>query len=192
MQCVRCCGLRIVFIASNNTSISFPLQCVRRCGLRTAVLHPTAHHHRCLAMHDFFSIGLLVLIGLCFFYRLETSAPGLSGYYWYCMMYPKRPTGFQKRPLSGGFTFTHLLEKKWLPKIDGSFMSLLSHLPFWPWNHIPKRNHSFHYLRLWLMMLTSRKYISSPPKWRDQHVFRKETHYEYGLEVRQLQKNECE
>ena len=30
----------------------------------------------------FFSIGLLVLIGLCFFYRLETSAPGLSGYYW--------------------------------------------------------------------------------------------------------------
>ena len=28
----------------------------------------------------FFSIGLLVLIGLCFFYRLETSAPGLSGY----------------------------------------------------------------------------------------------------------------
>ena len=49
-----CCGLRIVFVASNNTSISFPLQCVRRCGLRTAVLHPTAHHHRCLAMHDFF------------------------------------------------------------------------------------------------------------------------------------------
>ena len=34
-------------------------------------------------MHDFFSIGLLVLIGLCLFYRLETSAPGLSGYYWY-------------------------------------------------------------------------------------------------------------
>ena len=34
-------------------------------------------------MHVFFSIGLLVLIGLCFFYRLETSAPGLSGYYWY-------------------------------------------------------------------------------------------------------------
>ena len=31
----------------------------------------------------FFSIGLLVLIGLCFFNRLETSAPGLSGYYWY-------------------------------------------------------------------------------------------------------------
>ena len=33
----------------------------------------------------FFSIGLLVLIGLCFFYRLETSAPGLSGYYWYIL-----------------------------------------------------------------------------------------------------------
>ena len=31
----------------------------------------------------FFSIGLLVLIGLCFFYRLETSAPGSSGYYRY-------------------------------------------------------------------------------------------------------------
>ena len=35
----------------------------------------------------FFSIGLLVLIGLCFFYRLETSAPGLSGYYWYIYIY---------------------------------------------------------------------------------------------------------
>ena len=35
----------------------------------------------------FFSIGLLVLIGLCFFYRLETSAPGLSGYYWYNPLY---------------------------------------------------------------------------------------------------------
>ena len=31
----------------------------------------------------FFSIGPSVLIGLCFFYRVETSAPGLSGYYWY-------------------------------------------------------------------------------------------------------------
>ena len=107
-------------------------------------------------------------------------------------MYPKRPLiCFQKRPLSGGFTFTHLLEKQWLPKIDGSFMSLLSHLPFWPWNHIPKRNHSFHYLRLWLMMfLRGSIYLSPPPppKWRDQHVFRKKTHYEYGLEVRQLQK----
>ena len=30
-----------------------------------------------------FSIGPSVLIGLCFFYRVETSAPGLSGYYWY-------------------------------------------------------------------------------------------------------------
>ena len=90
LQRARRCGLRIAFVASNNTSISFPLQCVRRCGLRTAVLHPTAHHHRCLAMHDFFSIGLLVLIGLCFFYRLETSAPGLSGYYWYRIVCDKR------------------------------------------------------------------------------------------------------
>ena len=31
----------------------------------------------------FFSIGPSVLIGLCFFYRVETSAPGLSGHYWY-------------------------------------------------------------------------------------------------------------
>ena len=40
----------------------------------------------------FFSIGLLVLIGLCFFYRLETSAPGLSGYYWY--IFPIGTVGF--------------------------------------------------------------------------------------------------
>ena len=31
----------------------------------------------------FFSIGPSVLIGLCSLYRVETSAPGLSGYYWY-------------------------------------------------------------------------------------------------------------
>ena len=32
----------------------------------------------------FFSIGQRVLIGLCpRFYKVETSAPGLSGYYWY-------------------------------------------------------------------------------------------------------------
>ena len=31
----------------------------------------------------FFSIGPSVLIGLCSLYRMETSAPGLSGYYWY-------------------------------------------------------------------------------------------------------------
>ena len=35
----------------------------------------------------FFSIGPSVLIGLCFFYRVETSAPGLSGYYWYIYIY---------------------------------------------------------------------------------------------------------
>ena len=35
-------------------------------------------------MHGFFSIGLLVSYRfMFFFYRLETSAPGLSGYYWY-------------------------------------------------------------------------------------------------------------
>ena len=33
----------------------------------------------------FFSIGQRVLIGLGFFHRVETSAPGLSGYYWYHM-----------------------------------------------------------------------------------------------------------
>ena len=33
--------------------------------------------------HDFCSIGRRALIGLCFFYRMETSAPGLSGHYWY-------------------------------------------------------------------------------------------------------------
>ena len=31
----------------------------------------------------FFSIGPRVLMGLCFFNRMETSAPGLSGHYWY-------------------------------------------------------------------------------------------------------------
>ena len=31
----------------------------------------------------FFSIGPSVLIGLCSLYRVETSAPGLSGHYWY-------------------------------------------------------------------------------------------------------------
>ena len=40
----------------------------------------------------FFSIGLLVLIGLCFFYRLETSAPGLSGYYWYLLLITHKKT----------------------------------------------------------------------------------------------------
>ena len=29
----------------------------------------------------------MFLIGLCFFYRLETSAPGLSGYYWYTYIF---------------------------------------------------------------------------------------------------------
>ena len=34
-----------------------------------------------------FSIGPRVLIGFCFIYRVETSAPGLSGHYWYIYIY---------------------------------------------------------------------------------------------------------
>ena len=83
---VRRCGLRVVFVASDNPSISFPLQCVRRCGLRVAVLHPTAHDLRCSAMHDFFFYRLTCSYRFMFFYRLETSAPGLSGYYWYMLL----------------------------------------------------------------------------------------------------------
>ena len=77
MRRVRRCGLRVVFVASNNTSISFPLQCVRRCGLRTAVLHPTAHHHRCLAMHDFFFYRLTCSYRFMFFLLAGNFRPRL-------------------------------------------------------------------------------------------------------------------
>ena len=71
------CGLYVVFIASDNPSISFVhFVCV-------TVLHPTAQDLRCLVMHDFFSISLLIFYRfMFFFYKLETSVPGLSGYYW--------------------------------------------------------------------------------------------------------------
>ena len=41
-------------------------------------------------VHVFFSIGRRVLIGLCSFNRVETSAPGLSGHYWYIIFTTKR------------------------------------------------------------------------------------------------------
>ena len=59
---VRRCGLRVVFVASDNPSISFPLQCVRRCGLRIAVLHPTDCPRPSLLCNAWF-----------FFYRLTCS-----------------------------------------------------------------------------------------------------------------------
>ena len=79
LQCARCCGLRVVFVASDRPSILFPLRRARRCGLRVvfiasdnpsisfALLHPTAQDLRWLAMHDFFSIGLLVSYRFMFF-----------------------------------------------------------------------------------------------------------------------------
>ena len=48
-----------------------------------AVLHPTAQDLRCLAMHDFFSIGLLVSYRFMFFFidwKLPPPAcPGTTG-----------------------------------------------------------------------------------------------------------------
>ena len=51
-----------------------------------AVLHPTAQDLRCLAMHDFFSIGLLVSYRFMFFFidwKLPPPAcPGTTGIYY--------------------------------------------------------------------------------------------------------------
>ena len=130
LQCVRRCGLRIAFVASDcprpsllcnayaaaGCALSSSHPTVQAfcflCGAYAAVgcalssSHPTTQAFRfpcsacaavgcalpcCIRLPKtfvalqcmiFFSIGLLVLIGLCFFNRLETSAPGLSGYYW--------------------------------------------------------------------------------------------------------------
>ena len=50
------------------------------------MLHPTAHHHRCLAMHVFFSIGLLASYRFMFFFidwKLPPPAcPGTTGIYY--------------------------------------------------------------------------------------------------------------
>ena len=37
-QCARCCGLRVVFVASDRPSILFPLRRARRCGLRVVFI----------------------------------------------------------------------------------------------------------------------------------------------------------
>ena len=80
LQCVRRCGLRIGFVAS---------ECRRTCRWpccacpKKRLLAKAAEKEGIRAGDCFFSIGQRVLIGLCFFYRVETSAPGLSGYYWY-------------------------------------------------------------------------------------------------------------
>ena len=98
VQCARCCGLRVVFVASDRPSILFPLRRARtplwaaRCLHRIrqpkhfvciAVLHPTAQDLRCLAMHDFFSIGLLVSYRFMLFFidwKLPPPAcPGTTG-----------------------------------------------------------------------------------------------------------------
>ena len=38
LQCARCCGLRVVFVASDRPSILFPLRRARRCGLRVVFI----------------------------------------------------------------------------------------------------------------------------------------------------------
>ena len=38
LECARCCGLRVVFIASDRPSILFPLRRARRCGLRVVFI----------------------------------------------------------------------------------------------------------------------------------------------------------
>ena len=56
-----------------------------------AVLHPTAQDLRCLAMHDFFSIGLLVSYRFMFFFidwKLPPPAcPGTTGIYFLYIIY---------------------------------------------------------------------------------------------------------
>ena len=56
-----------------------------------AVLHPTAQDLRCLAMHDFFSIGLLVSYRFMFFFmdwKLPPPAcPGTTGIHVYLFAY---------------------------------------------------------------------------------------------------------
>ena len=106
LQCVRRCGPRIAFVAAECRRISWLCSAYAAVGCALSSSHPTTQAFRfpcsacaavgcalpcCIRLPKtfvalqcmiFFSIGLLVLIGLCFFYRLETSAPGLSGYYW--------------------------------------------------------------------------------------------------------------
>ena len=38
LQCAHCCGLRVVFVASDRPSILFPLRRARRCGLRVVFI----------------------------------------------------------------------------------------------------------------------------------------------------------
>ena len=83
LRCMRRCRPRIACVAAGCRRISLlrsayaAVGCALPCCIRLPI---TIAALQCMF---FFSIGLLVLIGLCFFYRLETSAPGLSGYYWF-------------------------------------------------------------------------------------------------------------
>ena len=81
LQCARCCGLRVVFVASDRPSILFPLRRARRCGLRVVFIasdNPSISFALpcCIRLPKtfvalqcmiFFSIGLLVSYGFMFF-----------------------------------------------------------------------------------------------------------------------------
>ena len=95
MRRVRRCGLRVAFVAHTQefrcSAVRTPLwatHCLRRIRMPKnfvciAVLHPTAQDLRCLAMQDFFSIGLLVSYRFMFFFidwKLPPPAcPGTTG-----------------------------------------------------------------------------------------------------------------
>ena len=95
MRRVRRCGLRVAFVAHTQefrcSAVRTPLwaaRCLHRIRqpkhfVCIAVLHPTAQDLRCLAMHDFFSIGLLVSYRFMFFFidwKLPPPAcPGTTG-----------------------------------------------------------------------------------------------------------------
>lgn len=119
------------------------------------------------------------------------------------MMYPKWPMYARQTTC---FSTVHIhtptreeiaSKNRWI--IHVSTVPWLSPLPSCPWNHIPKKNHSFHYLRpkwesqrLRLMMFlqgsatsravlsqtnthTQRKCNLQAPTWRDQHVVSKKS-----------------
>ena len=89
---LRCVGDACSIYFTGNICASCLLHRLRPFRIRQpkhfvciAVLHPTAQDLRCLAMHDFFSIGLLVSYRFMFFFidwKLPPPAcPGTTGKY---------------------------------------------------------------------------------------------------------------
>ena len=62
----------------------------------------------------FVSVGRRVLIGLCSFNRVETSAPGLSGHYWYIIFTTKRQQQQFFPFVDWQGSLTLLLQSAWL------------------------------------------------------------------------------